>query len=107
MNSNEQPRTHGYFGLTVLALFAVAFIAGQARGDLDRAYLIDTSLPTAIELGVLLERAALSGGVTGREAIRKFRATPIVMDFGIDILAISERALSEREATSAGHGSGL
>lgn len=102
MHSNKQPQTRGYIGLTVLALFAVAIIAGQARGNQSRSYLIDTSLPTAIELAVLLERDVIGGASIGHEAIRKFSVSPVVMDFGIDILALSERALSDRVSTRDG-----
>jgi len=103
MYSNEQSQTHGYIGLMVLALFAVAIVAGQARGDLSRSYTIDTSLPTAIELGVLLERGGVGSATIDHEAIRKFRATPIVLDFGVDILALSERALNDRTSTRGTH----
>ncbi len=107
MYSNEQPQRRGYIGLMVLALFAVAIIAGQAHGDLSRSYLIDTSLPTAIELGVLLEGDVVGGANFRHEAIRKFRVSPIVVDFGVDILALSERALSDRTSIRNGENSTL
>ena len=58
MNSKTKTHTDGYIGLTVLALFAVAIIAGQARGDVNPAYMFDADLPTDLEHGVLVERAA-------------------------------------------------
>jgi len=94
MYSKTKKRTDGNIGLAVLALFAVAIIAGQARGEIDPAYMFDADLPTALELGVLVERAAPAGAEAGYEAIRKFKVMPNVVDFGADILNLSELAVS-------------
>lgn len=94
MHSKTEKQTDGYIGLAVLALFAVAIIAGQARGDMNPAYMFDADLPTALELGVLVEQDAPAGAEAGYEAIRKFRVMPVVVDFGVDILNISELAVS-------------
>jgi len=94
MYSKTKKRTDGYIGLAVLALFAVAIIAGQARGDVNPAYMFDADLPTALELSVLVERVAPAGAEVGYEAIRKFRVMPNVVDFGVDILNLSELAVS-------------
>jgi len=90
MQTNTQRRTNGYTGLTVLALFAVAIIAGQARGDLRGSYPSDADLPTALELGVLIEQKASAGIERKHESIRKFRTMPAMIDFGTDILDIAE-----------------
>lgn len=94
MRSKTKKQTDGYIGLAVLALFTVAIIAGQARGEIDPAYMFDADLPTALELGVLVERDAPAGADAAYEAIRKFRVTPNVVDFGVDILNLSELAVS-------------
>jgi len=94
MHSNTKTQSDDYIGLAVLALFAVAIIAGQARGDVNSAYAFDASLPTALELGVLIERDALDGVEAGSEAIRKFRVMPHVVDFGTGILDLSELTFS-------------
>lgn len=94
MRSKTKKQTDGYIGLAVLALFVVAIIAGQARGDVDPAYLFDADLPTALELGVLVERDAPAGADAGYESIRKFRVMPSVVDFGVDISNLSELAVS-------------
>ena len=99
MHTNMQRRTNGYTGLSVLALFAVAIIAGQARGDLHGPFSLDADLPTALELGVLIDQEATVGTERKHEAIRKFRTTPAMIDFSVDILDIADR-VSER---STGH----
>lgn len=99
MHTNTQRRTNGYTGLTVLALFAVAIIAGQARGDLHGPFSLDPNLPTALELRVLIEQEAPVGTERKHKAIREFRTMPAMIDFGVDILDIADR-VSER---STGH----
>ena len=99
MQTHTQRRTNGYTGLSVLALFAVAIIAGQARGDLRGSFSMDADLPTAIELGVLSERDAPAADERNHEVIRKFRTTPTMIDFGADILNIS----NTKPERSSGH----
>jgi len=78
-------RTRGSFGLSVLALFAVAIVAGQARSSQST----DVSrLPTALELSVLTEPGG-PVGVNGYEAIRKFKTRPVVIDFAVDALDLA------------------
>jgi hypothetical protein len=86
MQRVTERQSSGYIGISVLALFAVAIIAGQTRGDYKRPYSFDADLPTAIELGVLAEQDWATGASDAQQAIRKFRAVPIAIDFGIDIL---------------------
>lgn len=94
MHSTTKTQTGGYIGFAVLALFAVAIIAGQARGDINSAFAYDADLPTALELGVLVERNAPGGANAGYEAIRKFSVTPNVAAFGAGVLELSERSFS-------------
>lgn len=94
MHSNTQKQTNGYMGLAVLALFAVAIIAGQARSDVNLAYMFDPDLPTALELSVLVERDPPVGAKSGYAAIRHFRTMPNVVDFGVNIRDLSELAFS-------------
>ena len=58
MRTKTYSRTNGIVGVSLLALFAIAIIAGQARGNLHDMNSIDSDLPTAIDLGVLVESAA-------------------------------------------------
>ena len=99
MQTHTQKRTNGYTGLSVLALFAVAIIAGQAQGDLRGPLSMDADLPTAIELGVLIERDTPAVPEHRHEVLRKFRTTPAMIDFGAEILDISDK-VSDR---SSGH----
>ena len=89
MQTTTYNRINGLVGISVLALFAIAIIAGQARGDLHNVNAFDDDLPTAISLGVLMERQAPAGIEAGYEAIRKFRAAPVMVDFGIEIVNLS------------------
>jgi hypothetical protein len=89
MNSNIDSRTNGIVGVTILALFAIAIVAGQARGDLHDTNSIDHNLPTAIALGVLVESATPVGFEVSHEAIRKFRTTPLMVDFGVEMINLS------------------
>ena len=108
MHSNTQKHTNGYMGLAVLALFAVAIIAGQARSDVHPAYMFDPDLPTALELSVLVEQDPPVGAESGYEAIRHFRTMPNIVDFGVDIRDLSELAFSTGLASrSARHETSL
>jgi hypothetical protein len=82
-------RINGLVGISVLALFAIAIIAGQTRSDLYDVNSMEADLPTAISLGVLTESQAPAGIEAGYEAIRKFRTTPVMVDFGIEIINLS------------------
>jgi hypothetical protein len=89
MQNTTYNRINGLVGISVLALFAIAIIAGQARGDLHNVNSMDADLPTAISLGVLVESQVPAGIEAGYEAIRKFRTTPVMVDFGIEIINLS------------------
>lgn len=86
MNTNTYSRTNGIVGVTILALFAIAIIAGQARGNLNSMH---SDLPTAIDLGVLVESAAPVGFEVSHEAIRKFRTTPVMVEFGVEMISLT------------------
>ncbi len=91
-------RTNGLVGISVLALFAIAIIAGQARGDLHNLNSVDRDLPTAIDLGILIESDAPAGFEVGYEAIRKFKVSPVMVDFGIEMVnpAVDDRVQGPR-----------
>ena len=90
MHSIKQRQSSGYIGISVLALFAVAIIAGQVRGNYKRPYSFDADLPTAIELGVLTEQAEPAATGNVHPSIRKFKVAPIRIDFGVEILDITD-----------------
>ena len=89
MNTNTYSRTNGIVGVTILALFAIAIVAGQARGNLHDMNSIDSDLPTAIDLGVLVESAAPVGFEVSHEVIRKFRTTPVMVEFGVEMINLT------------------
>jgi hypothetical protein len=89
MNTNTYSRTNGIVGVTILALFAIAIIAGQAHGKLDDMNSMHSDLPTAIDLGVLVESAAPVGFEVSHEAIRKFRTTPVMVEFGVEMISLT------------------
>ena len=86
MHNNTNSGSSSVAGFSVLALFAVAIIAGQAHGDLGAPTSINSNLPTAFDLGVLMESDSTLGFDVGHDAIRKFRTTPLVVDFSVEML---------------------
>ena len=89
MNKHSRKATNGTIGLSVLALFAVAIIAGQADGNIEHSRVVESELPTAIDLGALVEESMQAPLTIDHEVLRKFKMTPLAIDFGLEVLSLS------------------
>ena len=86
----------GAAGLSVMALFAVAIIAGQARAGLDRATPSVKQIPSVVV-------------TLGLDDIKRFEALPVILDsllnlpIQVEIDLQKGRLSATRKAPRAGH----
>jgi hypothetical protein len=98
MNSRIDQITKGLISLAVMLMFTVAFVAGQARANLqaDVAAIEETAVAT--EISVILDAESLRKLESMLHLIDTVIALPIDIEFSIDEFAL--RAGNTNEAGS-------